>query len=165
MLQLTTGCRADRTNKGYNSLGPMAKTLLSLVLAATQLLSWSAPAAYLCLAGDGAVGFDFGPTACHACQDHEHSVCCGDHDEHSTCSTGIQAPCDCVHVPVISTQGSVTCRAANTGDDARQVASSFAALAVVFSHEVTTSREPTAACPRFIVSRALLERACAVLRC
>ena len=104
----------------------MAKSLLTLVLMATQLLAGSPSALYLCLGDDGSVGIDFGPDNCGRC-DHSPgddcaattAVCpdayCQDHShaDHHGCSPSplavgddawCDAGCDCIHIQISQPQ-------------------------------------------------------------
>ena len=111
----------------------MVNSLLSLILVATQVLSWNAAPLYLCLESDGSVCFDFGPDMCGCCHEdastqesgspaacHEHA--CG-HAEHArpadqaADSQSSSSPCGCTHVQISDPQtaslGRVTFTAAD----------------------------------------------------
>lgn len=84
-----------------------------MLLAMTQLLSWSASPLYLCINGKGSVCVDFGPEDCGCCaaavamdDGHAmHDACC-DHDHgNSAQRVGADAyaqsdPCDCTHIQI-----------------------------------------------------------------
>jgi hypothetical protein len=107
----------------------MTRAILILTLMATQLLSVSSDAIYLCVRNDGSTCcVDAGPESCaccdghdempdsHACQasdcaagglDHDHHVaadCCEDHDvpvPQSPAFAGVAVDtCDCTHIPL-----------------------------------------------------------------
>jgi hypothetical protein len=72
----------------------MKRCSLILLLVATQLLSWSGPAVYLCWADDGSFGIDLGPQHCERCHHHADDAdqCCEQSQLHSDC--------DCTHLPL-----------------------------------------------------------------
>ncbi len=110
----------------------MVNSLLSLILVATQVLSWNAAPLYLCLESDGTACLDFGPDTCGCCHEdasmpnsaqdacHEHAGCShADHARPSGSATDSQAaasPCGCTHVqisdPQMAALGRVTFSAA-----------------------------------------------------
>ncbi len=112
----------------------MVNSLLSLILVATQVLSWNAAPLYLCLESDGTACLDFGPDTCGCCHEvastpdatdshacHAHAGC--NHAEHpqpagsATDSQASPSPCGCTHVQISDPQtaalGRVTIKAAD----------------------------------------------------
>jgi hypothetical protein len=106
----------------------MVNSLLSLILVATQVLSWNAAPLFLCLESDGTACFDFGPDTCGCCHDvastpgateslacHEHAGC--NHAEHAqpagstTDSQASGSPCGCTHVQISDPQTAALGRA------------------------------------------------------
>lgn len=111
----------------------MAKSLLSLGLMMTQLLSWSVSPLYLCVAGDGSVCIDFGPENCHCCMHSQDVECagecaCTDHDRsqheqqagHEEKSVAAE-PCDCTHIQISQTPNSTLIPSTNSPDAERLV--------------------------------------------
>jgi hypothetical protein len=169
----------------------MAKTLLSLMLMLTQLLSWSTPSVYLCVDSEGTIRLDGGPNSCDGCHHDSHD----DHDEalhecsHHKCSAGhdyglasrcsseacsadapqlwtlADADCDCLHFQIVSQQQPTTVRAAASIDSAQQ--NLVAPLADILSMtQPTSSQVESAGGPfRAASSFALIERASVCLRC
>lgn len=112
----------------------MVNSLLSLILVATQVLSWNTAPLYLCLEADGSACLDFGPDTCGCCHEHastpetdsqaacrEHSEC--NHAEHalpagSTAdSQAASTPCGCTHVQISDPQTAALGRATFTAAD------------------------------------------------
>jgi len=107
----------------------MAKSLLSLALIVTQLLSWSASPLYLCLGSDGSVCVDHGPDGCECCK-HSHSDdecvgsrACKDHDHNNPGERGGHQedlaagdPCDCTHIQILQTQSPTLIPSSNSPD-------------------------------------------------
>ena len=72
---------------------------------------------YLCLASDGSVNVDFGPSGCRCCQRHcEAEVCdtkhddhlCPEHANHSKQPGSLLASdrdCECSHIQIVQQQG------------------------------------------------------------
>ncbi|MGD9720692.1 MAG: hypothetical protein AB7O59_16185 [Pirellulales bacterium] len=110
----------------------MAKLILSLVLAFTQLCSWGGAPVYLCICGERSVCIDGGPQQCNCCEDQHESATvagactkgeCADHaHEHAAIAApgsvsnvhelaganadhgaaALTTPCDCDHVQLSS---------------------------------------------------------------
>jgi hypothetical protein len=77
----------------------MAKLLLSLVLVATQLVSWSSARLYLCVCNRESVCIDRGPDDCDCC--HESEAAPQDAivaERGSMPALSLQATCECRHV-------------------------------------------------------------------
>ena len=114
----------------------MTKSLLSLTLILTQLLSWSASPLYLCLDDDGSVCVDFGPDGCQCCQQPaadghacvaEHGTC-KDHDHNNSERQRVDSenalaagPCDCTHIQILQTQ-TVTVVSSSVSRDVQRLA-------------------------------------------
>ncbi len=92
----------------------MPTKFLSLMLAVTQFLSWTAMPLYLCVASDGSVCVDLGQASCTCCQGCEQK-----HDDHDACGSTCQSErhpptsvavvdqagtCDCTHIPLLAQQ-------------------------------------------------------------
>src|SRR5262245_43856576 len=91
----------------------MGKTLLTLMLVATQVVPWTASPLFLCVGSDGSICLDGGPAACTCCCDHEHEddACCAGsadnarHGHRLPAQSGDQGTasisdddCDCAHI-------------------------------------------------------------------
>jgi hypothetical protein len=128
----------------------MVNSLLSLILVATQVLSWNAAPLYLCLESDGSACFDFGPDTCGCCHEHastpetDTQAACHAHTgcnhaeqartaESAADSPASSSPCGCTHVQISDPQtaalGRVTFTAADL--DVQHV------LAIVASSDVS----------------------------
>jgi hypothetical protein len=97
----------------------MPRSLLVSMLMTVQLLSWSGPSMYLCLASDGSINVDFGPTGCRCCPRHceaevfdspndEHF--CPEHANHGQPPGQMVAAdrdCECSHIQIVQQQGPV----------------------------------------------------------
>jgi hypothetical protein len=95
----------------------MPRSLLVSMLMTVQLLSWSGPSMYLCLASDGSVNVDFGPLGCRCCQrhceaeasdTHHDDHLCPDHTNHGQQSgsmLGADRDCECSHIQIVQQQG------------------------------------------------------------
>src|SRR5580765_2953810 len=98
-------------NPGALSLKP----LIAIALVLAQVLSWSAPALYLCVSSRGAVCLDAGPATCQCSSDDCHTACCdacADEHRHDQLSLPARSKelsggpslsagssgCDCTHV-------------------------------------------------------------------
>jgi hypothetical protein len=113
----------------------MAKSLVTLLLVATQVASWNAGRLYLCLGRDGSVAIDFGPGFCDSCQPAEAECSCA--CEHAACprhepaacdaaehaaacqhAGGPLDPCDCLHIQISEPQTAVVKLSAEAARDA-----------------------------------------------
>ncbi len=78
----------------------MAKLLLSLILIAMQLVSWSSARLFLCVCDSESVCIDRGPDDCDCCHEHDppaqRQAALAAHD--NTGSSSLQATCECRHV-------------------------------------------------------------------
>lgn len=101
----------------------MHKSLLALVIIATQVVSWNVSPLYLCVSADGSLCFDFGPDACGCCDDDHEAVACCTASEHCAASEHAAeqshhrgepcgqhgheadaAPCGCNHIQLTEPQ-------------------------------------------------------------
>jgi hypothetical protein len=126
----------------------MAKTLLSLALLTTQLLSWGASPLYLCLCEDGGVCIDRGPRDCGCCScpaDDPHqcladSEDCHEHDSdlHRSPSSSAVTPdghasdC-CTHIQISQSQSPVVTVASASADAIQQFVPLFADVICILS--------------------------------
>lgn len=156
----------------------MSKPVLSLVLALTQLLPWSASPLFLCLGSDGSVCLDAGPDACSCCHRHEDEPDCGGlacsemHDQCETsdvpglCANDSGDDCDCTHVQLSQGQRAFRRGGSRSGS---QPAPALKSLAPVDGAPVTVARQWASLTARLrpAGSSALppSERAPFVLRC
>ncbi len=93
----------------------MLQSILSLMLAAVQVLAWNAAPVYLCLEADGSACVDRGPAFCDCCQSGESSHVCGggecDAPGHDGLVTGEhslnEGPCGCEHEQISDAQVAV----------------------------------------------------------
>lgn len=114
----------------------MAKSLLILMLVATQLLAGSGGSLYLCISGDGSYCcLDSGPGSCTCCHEQDddpqacasdcHEVTCSCHDRHETPAEPTveiaKEGCGCIHIPLIvsAEQPTRVVRTATTTDAER----------------------------------------------
>jgi hypothetical protein len=109
----------------------MLKLVITVVLAATQVASWSALPLYLCIDKDGSVCIDLGSESCACCgasESEPHLLprcdCCGgsghDHDAVGGCAGGgaeISDACGCLHFQILHQQGPVVARGKAKGDN------------------------------------------------
>ena len=100
----------------------MARSLLILMLMATQLLSGSCRSLNLCISNDGAFCcIDGGPESCTCCQKHNERLpesCCDEHARDAVSDTCCEhseeesteadaqgsvagSPCGCTHIPLM----------------------------------------------------------------
>jgi hypothetical protein len=162
---------------GPSPAGFMTKTLLSLLVVATQLLSWNASPLYFCLGDDGSMCIDFGPDTCGCCLDKSEDACYGAHEpcpadhKHDThvadhaADHGQSNPCGCDHVQISEPQIAVRHRAVDI--DAHDVLAA-AVLAVDASacHVAAADVQLTESAFRPAIPRpALAELSSVVLRC
>lgn len=107
---------SHRRYKGIEGLigNHMAKPLLILALVATQLVSWSSPALYLCVCGNGSVCVDAGPSICTCCEEsdeaagRERACACACHGDVQVCESGefddprqvVSDVCRCRHIQI-----------------------------------------------------------------
>ncbi|HWB14414.1 MAG TPA: hypothetical protein VG826_34630 [Pirellulales bacterium] len=86
----------------------MPQKLLSSILIAAQLLSWSGSSLYLCLCGTTAC-VDFGPATCQCCGEQceeSHELCedggagCQHHRDSGLAIAQDSEPCSCRHVQI-----------------------------------------------------------------
>jgi hypothetical protein len=152
----------------------MLKSLLSIVLLATQVLSWNAVPVYLCLGADGSICVDFGPASCGCCRldlpatggcESEH----GRHDDHARLKPlGLADvdPCGCTHVEISQHQQATLNRATEVQDAHRSVttpavSSDLAGACCQWATGQTALRARAPEAP----SGSLGERSSIVLRC
>lgn len=88
----------------------MVTKFLSMMLVATQLISWAVPPIYLCISKSGTVCVEIGLENCPCCadadlenHDSEAAACCGHCDgdkpeQHP--AVALTPPCDCTHIPL-----------------------------------------------------------------
>lgn len=104
----------------------MIRSLLVLLLVATQLLAGSGGSVYLCIGRDGTACLDAGPESCTGCHDHDEtadSVCAGascmpscGHHHHEQSSPPAEDqraaadPCGCTHIPLMVAASQPTTR-------------------------------------------------------
>ncbi|MEX2112812.1 MAG: hypothetical protein WD845_06470 [Pirellulales bacterium] len=125
----------------------MAKLLLSLVLAATQLLSWSAAPLYLCVCDSDSLCIDAGPDDCNCCHEDEaiaqHDAIVEEHD-HDASAWGLTAACDCRHVELSLAGPATAVRGADQIDSGKLVAlPSLATLSpALFTADISLLRTP-----------------------
>ena len=91
------------------------KPLIAIALTLAQLVSWNAPAMFLCVSSRGAIRLDAGQPTCQCASDDHHTACCDaccdnhDHDQpvlpgrssELTAGPNFSAGssgCDCTHV-------------------------------------------------------------------
>lgn len=152
----------------------LPRVLVSLSLAATQLLSWSAPAAYVCFAADGrACGVEFGASECGCCtQTPERNACCV--GQAAPCRAGVQAlaasadrgACDCFHLPLMASQGAAIHRAPlEWGASALPLHTALPAAFIPAALPAAADRGAKASAPPWGRMAALSTRAGVVLRC
>lgn len=160
----------------------MAKSLLSLLLMLTQLLSWSMSSVYLCVDSHGAVCLDGGAESCDCCQhechqDHDglcsHDVCHEQH-EHGVPAgssdspagwTPADADCDCSHIQIVSQQQPTSVQATVSIDVAHQDFVTPFADGLSATYSALGQIEPADSPLRAASSFALIERASVCLRC
>lgn len=85
LLLWTEATIADKIDKAKESVCGvfMAKSLLVLMLMATQLLAGSGGSLYVCISHDGSFcGLDSGPESCKCAGDHDHQPSDGCRDSH-----------------------------------------------------------------------------------
>jgi hypothetical protein len=96
--------------------GHMLQSILSLMLAAVQVLAWNAAPVYLCLEADGSACVDRGPAFCDCCESGESShncgkANCGDDHEHDGLAGNERSlgegPCGCEHEQISDAQVAV----------------------------------------------------------
>lgn len=98
--------------------GHMLQSILSLMLAAVQVLAWNAAPVFLCLEADGTACVDRGPAfcdCCHAGKPSEKGHACGDagcagheHDGLATDERSLgETPCGCEHEQISDAQAAV----------------------------------------------------------
>jgi hypothetical protein len=103
----------------------MSRWLLTAVLLATQLSSWTAAPLYVCLASDGSVGMHLGAGDCGCDHDdsftdhsecqcrhhhgHHHEAAIAHHHEHHSLAPSLHAvvsnSCGCMHIQISQPQG------------------------------------------------------------
>ena len=95
----------------------MVKLLLSVVLVATQVVSWNASPLYLCMSADGSICLDFGPESCDCCRhDAAQSECssghdpCHDHGQSDDSAADESDPCGCGHIQISQPQAATLVR-------------------------------------------------------
>jgi hypothetical protein len=104
----------------------MVKMLLSVVLVATQVLSWNVSPLYLCLSADGSLCVDFGPIGCH-CRQHDaaQSKCPGENDlchgQLADWAADASNPCGCDHIQISQPQAATLVRAVAAPDSPHHV--------------------------------------------
>lgn len=93
----------------------MLQSILSLMLAAVQVLAWNAAPVYLCLEADGSACVDRGPAFCDCCHErsddgHSCGSDCAEH-EHDGLASGEhslgEGPCGCEHEQISDVQVAV----------------------------------------------------------
>jgi hypothetical protein len=108
----------------------MIRSLLSLVLAATHLVTCGAAPLYLCISDDGSMCIDSGPAGCECCSEtnaeaHDHdacdSACIG--REHAAVAPASHpaaeyalvpaAPCGCEHLAISGSSAPAIVRASS----------------------------------------------------
>ncbi|GIX05064.1 MAG: hypothetical protein KatS3mg114_0933 [Planctomycetaceae bacterium] len=139
----------------------MAKSLLILMLAATQLLAGSGGSLYLCISNDGSYCcFDSGPESCTCCigHDEEHAACvaserdgcacqCHDRDGKQQAEPSVAIAddgCGCIHIPlIVSAEQPTTATRPAATLSAERIALSIASLASIpCSHTSSVSSPP-----------------------
>jgi len=126
--------------------GHMLQLILSLMLAAVQVLAWNAAPVYLCLEADGSACVDRGPAFCDCCQNGKSSPVCGsencrDVHQHdglagSERSLG-DASCGCKHEQISDAQVAVK------GQDRSNIALTASIQAVATVSEVALVSPPS----------------------
>jgi len=161
----------------------MAKSLLILMLVATQLLAGSGGSLYLCISGDGSFCcLDSGPGSCTCCheQDDDPPACASDCDEVTCrCHDRRETPadptveianegCGCIHIPLIVSAAQPTrVVRARTPTDAERLRQLMASLpSIDVAHTAIVASPPASwggppAVPQF----ALTVVSTAVIRC
>ena len=170
----------------------MANRLLSLMLVATQLVSWNASPLYLCVGSEGSVCIDLGSENCNCCPEtaerasacvvahtqhpadtqrvstrliHEHDedqLAPGHHDSHVS-----SAACECKHIQLLYQQGPVVFRG-RTASDLSWLAHHFVAPACCLADGAGVAAFAAHSPPIDPLARApfgLVARATVVLQC
>src|SRR5262245_6186215 len=113
----------------------MAKSLLSLVLVATQTISCGACPLYLCVGEDGSLCVDFGPDSCDCCQHvpgaslqeaRDQAAAHGNSAVHNYGLLGTRhsqdaEPCGCTHIQISAPQTATLERASAAMADGTSV--------------------------------------------
>lgn len=161
----------------------MAKSLLILMLVATQLLAGSGGSLYLCISGDGSCCcLDSGPGSCTCCHepDDDPQACASDCDEVACrCHDGRETPaaptveianddCGCIHIPLIvsAEQPTRVVRTATTTDAERLTQLIASPPSLDIGHTISVASPPASwgrppAVPQF----ALTVISTVVIRC
>lgn len=146
----------------------MFRSVLTLALVATQLLTWSGGSFYLCVGRDGSVQLDRSPSSCRRCaqkrdcdddRDHDHSCsscsCCKncrqepEEDRDSRCGFRVlhSHPCGCTHVLITQSSLPTTQNRSSfaAASELVQPLDTFAVLACSMAWDVSWVRFRTSA--------------------